>query len=239
MFTCSAPSTTWSENNSRNRSRSSWTLRLDVSTMRSTSPFNGSRRARSRAMPSLTRSVSHTACRQPGKCEQLLLVELPQLLHGAELLQEPLLAGRAETGNVVEHRHRHLLVAQLPVVGDGESVRLVAHLLQEVERLGVAGDADRIRLARQVDLFEALREACDADVLESELLEHPDCDSELTLPAVDQQQVRWVRETLAGVRALVAFAEVIAEPAGQHLLHGSAVPPSLHPPPFQPPALPP
>ena len=71
----------------------------------------------------------------------------------------------------------------------------------------------------QVHLFEPLGEARDADVLEAELLEHAHRDVELALAAVDQQQVRRVREPLARVRAFVALAEVVAEPAGQHLLH--------------------
>ena len=63
-------------------------------------------------------------------------------------LQQPLLAGRAEAGDVVEHRRRHLLVAQLAVVRDREAVRLVAHLLQQVQRLRVARDAHRLGAAR-------------------------------------------------------------------------------------------
>ena len=76
--------------------------------------------------------------------------------------------------------------------------------------LGVAG---------QVHLFEPLGEARDADVLEPELLEHAHRDVELALAAVDQQQVRRVREPLARVRTFVALAQVVAEPAGQHLFH--------------------
>ena len=52
-----------------------------------------------------------------------------------------------------------------------------------------------------------------------ELLEHAHGDVELALAAVDQQQVRRVREPLARVRAFVALAEVVAEAAGQHLFH--------------------
>ena len=98
-------------------------------------------------------------------------------------------------------------------------MRLVADLLQQIERLGVTRDADRLGLPRQVHLLEALGEAGDADVLEPELLEHPHRDAELALAAVDQQQVRRVREPLARVRALVALAEVVAEPAGEDVLH--------------------
>ena len=49
----------------------------------------------------------------------------------------------------------------------------------------------------QVHLFEPLGEARHADVFEAELLEHAHRDVELALAAVDQQQVRRVREPLA------------------------------------------
>ena len=96
-------------------------------------------------------------------------------------------------------------------------------LLQEEQRLGVARDADRVRPARQVHLLEPLRQARDRDLLEPELLEHAHGDVELALAAVDEQQVRRVREPLAGARAFVALAEVVAEPAGEHLLHRGEV----------------
>ena len=74
-------------------------------------------------------------------------------------------------------------------------------------------------LPGQVDLFEALGEARHADVFEPELLEHAHGHAELALAAVDQQQVRRVREPLARVRALVALAEVVAEAAREHVFH--------------------
>ena len=91
------------------------------------------------------------------------------------------------------------------MVRDREPVGLVAHLLEQVQRLGVARDAHRLRLPRPVHLLEPLGEADHADVLEPELLEHAHRDAELPLAAVDHEQVRRVREPLAGPRALVAF----------------------------------
>ena len=64
-----------------------------------------------------------------------------------------------------------------------------------------------------------LARLADADVFETELLEHAHGDVELALAAVDHEQVRRVREPLARVRAFVALAEVVAEPAGEHLFH--------------------
>ena len=118
-----------------------------------------------------------------------------------------------EPGDVVEHRLRHLLAAQLAVVRDREAVRLVAHLLQQVQRLGIARDAHRLAAGPgRYTSSNRLARLRDADVFEPELLEHAHRDAELALAAVDQQQVRRVREALARVRAFVALAEVVAEP---------------------------
>ena len=99
------------------------------------------------------------------------------------------------------------------MVRDGEAVGLVADLLQQVERLGVARDAHRIGLAGHVHLLEALGQAGHRDVLEPHLLEHAHRDAELALAAVDQHEVGRVREPLAAARALVAVLQVAAEPA--------------------------
>ena len=105
------------------------------------------------------------------------------------------------------------------MVRDREPVGLVAHLLQQVERLGVARDDHRLAPPGQVHLLELLGEARDADVLEPELFEHAHRDVELALAAVDHEQVRRVREALARVRAFVALAQVVAEPAREHFFH--------------------
>ena len=91
------------------------------------------------------------------------------------------------------------------VVGDGEAVGFVAHLLQQVERLGVARDAHRLGLPGHVDLFEPLGQARHRDVLEAQLLEHAHRDAELALAAVDQHEVGRVGEALAAARAFVAI----------------------------------
>jgi hypothetical protein len=74
----------------------------------------------------------------------------------AELLDQALLAGGPEPGDVVEHRLGHPLVAQLAVVADGEAVALVSQPLQQVQRLGLPREAHRIGLAREVHLLELL-----------------------------------------------------------------------------------
>ena len=107
-----------------------------------------------------------------------------------------------EAGDVVEHARGHALVAQLAVVGDGEAVGLVADALEQVERLGLARDADRVGLARA---RRPPRTAWPARPPGSprrrpELLEHPHGHAELALAAVDEEQLRRVGE-LAGALA--------------------------------------
>ena len=160
-----------------------------------------------------------TASGSQGSATSSSSVSARSFLTEPNSLQQPRPAGRAEPGDVVEHRLRRLLGPQLAVVRDREPVGLVAHLLEQVQRLGVARDADRVGAAGPVDLLEALGQARHPDVLEPELLEHPHRDAELPLAAVDQQQVRRVREPLARARALVALVEVAAEAAGEHLFH--------------------
>ena len=138
-------------------------------------------RAAGRTRPSPTASGSH------GARQQLVLGQLPQLLHRAELLAAAAACGRARGRRRRRAPTRHLLAAQLAVVRDREAVRLVAHLLQQVQRLRVARDAHRLALAGQVHLLEPLGEARDADVFEAELLEHAHRDAELALAAVDER----------------------------------------------------
>src|SRR5687767_11248645 len=127
--------------------------------------------------------------RQPRDRDHLVLGQLPQPLHRAELLEEAPAPRRTEPGDIVEHRPRHLLVPKLAVVRDREAVGLVAHLLEEVERLGVARDLHRLVAPGHVDLFEPFGEGGHADLLEAQLLQHADRHAELALPAVDEQQV--------------------------------------------------
>ena len=109
------------------------------------------------------------------------------------------------------------------MVRDGEAVRLVTDLLEQVQGLGVARDAHRLGIAGEIDLLEALGQRRHADVFEPEVLEHPHRDTELTLAPVDEEQVRRVGEPLAGARTFVALGEVAAEAPGQRLFHRGEV----------------
>src|SRR5437588_3290989 len=93
---------------------------------------------------------------QPGDRLQVLEAGL---LHGrdaAQVLQQALLPSGPEAGDVVDGALGHALAAELAVIGDGEAVGLIADALQEVERLGLAPDADGVGLAGHVPLLEAL-----------------------------------------------------------------------------------
>src|SRR5262249_32526052 len=142
-----------------------------------------------------------------------------------ELLDEPLAPCRAETWDVVEHALRHPLAAQLSMEADREAVRLVTKALQQVQRLALTRDRDRIALTGHVDLLEALGERGNRDlVLEAELVHDALCHSELTLAAVDEQQLRRVRKPAGPThRRTVALGEVCSQPAREHFLHRGEV----------------
>src|SRR5262245_53116533 len=78
--------------------------------------------------------------------------------------------------------------------GNREPVRLVAHPLQQVQALGGPGQDDRLRLARQPDLLESLRQAAQGDILDTELVQRLLRRRHLRSAAIDDHEVRWVRE---------------------------------------------
>ena len=132
-------------------------------------------------------------------------------------------AGQA--GHTVQHRNRHPLAAQLAVVRDGEPVGLVAHPLQQVERLGAAGHPDRVGLPRQVDLLELLGQRGHRDlVFQVELLEDPHGHTELALAPVHEQELRRVgKMSLPVGQGKFPLGQVGGEAAGEDLLHGRVV----------------
>ena len=73
--------------------------------------------------------------------------------------------------HLVERRVDHALRAKVAVIGDGEAVGFVAHLLQQVQRFLIPGDADRFRLAREVHLLHPFGQPGDRD-LQVELRQH-------------------------------------------------------------------
>ena len=118
------------------------------------------------------------------------------------------------------HRDRHLLAAELAVVRDREAVGLVAHLLEEVQRLGVARDhaPGRLGPGRYTSSNFLAR-------LATQMSSRPSSSSTRTatlswpLPPSITSRFGGYENRLPGVRAFVALAEVVAEPAGEHVFH--------------------
>ena len=81
------------------------------------------------------------------------------------------------------------------MVGDGEAVGLVPDLLQQVQGLRGPGDAQRVGPAGEVHLLELLGQGGHRDLLfQPQLFEDPQGHVELTLAAVDEQQLRRIGE---------------------------------------------
>ena len=96
---------------------------------------------------------------------QLLDARLADAGDRAEVAAQRLAPLRPDADDVVENGDEVALAAQLAVVGDGEAVRLVADALDEVERLAVARQDDRLALTLLEDELELLGEADDGHIL--------------------------------------------------------------------------
>src|SRR5580704_16441724 len=119
-----------------------------------------------------------------------------KLAHRAEVLEQRGAPGRAEPGHVVERAGGGRLAALLPMVSDGEPVRLVPDPLQQVQPLAAARQDDRVLLTRQPHLFQALGQAADRDVVDAEFAQGPRRRGGLQGPAVHHDQVGRVGEFL-------------------------------------------
>ena len=97
-------------------------------------------------------------------------------------------------------------------------MRLVADLLQELQRRARPLERDRLREPRDEDLLLALRERDHGHAREIELLHRRARGGELPLPAVHDDEVRHRREALVGVDLPSA-----CESAGDRLAHRAHV----------------
>src|SRR5579871_5645100 len=70
----------------------------------------------------------------------------------AEMLQQGLLAARADAGDLVQRIDADRLAALLAMAAYGEAVRLVAQALQVVEHRALGIEAERLP-ARHVEMF--------------------------------------------------------------------------------------
>ena len=216
------------------RSRRSWRGRAGsvaaASVLASATPPGPPRRSR-RPMPG-TATISSTVAARSRFSEP-------------NCLQQRLAPGLPEPGDVVERDGGHRLGALLPVVGDREPVGLVAHPLQQVERLAeVRGRITGSGVAGQPDLLQPLGQPADGDVVDAELGQRRGRGGDLRRAAVDDDQVGRVGELRRagrlrrsvdrpGSRVRVparrpALLEVAAEPPADHLVHrGDVVVPSV------------
>ena len=113
---------------------------------------------------------------------------------------------------MVEDRDEVALAAQLAMVGDGEAVRLIADALDEVERLAVARQHDRVALALAEHELELLGEADDGDVRMTRAPDDLKRRGELPLAAVDDNEIRQLllwQIAVAALRDLAHGEEVV------------------------------
>ena len=105
-----------------------------------------------------------------------------------------------------------------------KAMALVAHSLEQVQRLGLARDAHRLGTARHEHLLELLGEGAHRDLLaEPHLVEHRSRHAELSLAAIHDQQLGRVGEAaLLGWRQ-ITLGQVVPQPPAQHLIHGRVV----------------
>ena len=155
---------------------------------------------------------------EPGHVRDVLRRRLAEPGDGAEVLQQ-LLHPR-----LPQPRHRGELRADVPLapralVGDREPVRLVAQPLHQEERVAVPRQDHREVAVRLPELLEPLRDAGERDAGHARVLERALRGRDLRLAAVDEQQVRPVREPGAALlrRCRLLVVEV-RDPAAQHLV---------------------
>ena len=160
----------------------------------------------------------------------------PQPLERAEVLEQRLAPRLAEPGYAVEGGVDHAARALLPVVGDREPVRLVAHPLQQVEALAGARQDHRVGVAGQPHLLEPLGQPAERDVVDAELLQRRARRLDLRGAAVDDHQVGRVGEAPRPAGLGVAgrgwsgsgpprdrSLEIAAEPSRDHLVDAAHV----------------
>ena len=95
-------------------------------------------------------------------CDQFGTTSFDNSLRRLEGLQQSLLAAYSNARDLVEDALRLLLRATISVEGDTKAVRLVTYMTDHLERFRPTIQDQRLRLARAIELFEALRKTEDA-----------------------------------------------------------------------------
>ena len=133
---------------------------------------------------------------KPGQAPDVLQRSGLQRLQRSKVCDETLLADWSKPLDVIERRRDHLLAPQLTVKGVRKSVRLVTDVLKHEKRLAPAFELDSVLTTGYEHLFKSLRERCHRDdVLQTELIDHIDCNRELSLATVNQDELWWVGES--------------------------------------------
>lgn len=87
----------------------------------------------------------------------LLHGRLTDLAHRAETANEVALALLADPLDLVENRKDNLPLPELLVIGVREPVGLVSNPLQQLQRMRISGQRDRLRIGDSDDQLFALR----------------------------------------------------------------------------------
>ena len=112
--------------------------------------------------------------------------------------QEPLLRLLADTLDLPQGGVDLGLAAEVAMEGDTETVRLVADLLQDFQRLGVAIDEKGIGIAHPDDLLQPLGQADDRQLLgQAQFRQRLVRKIQLALAAVDDNQLRQIVRILS------------------------------------------
>ena len=136
------------------------------------------------------------------------------------------LSGGPDAPNAVQDRCGHRLVAPVSVEGDREPVCLVAHPLQQPQRVGARLQPHRRLAARQEDLLDPLGQADHGHAALGQRLQGAHPGRELSLAAVDHDQVGKGGEAgvaIGVVRREVSLLQVTAQPAAEDLFHRGVI----------------
>ena len=106
-----------------------------------------------------------------GRLRKLFLRSAHDLIDGAELFHERRALLLADAPDLVEDGGEVALAVQVPEIGDGEAVRLVADALQGAERVVAAGKAHGLGGSERIDLLLLLGERDEVDAADAQLFE--------------------------------------------------------------------
>ena len=151
------------------------------------------------------------AFKMADQCDLLLL---PDALDAGKLASQPFLA------------------AKRPMMGDAETVRLVAHMLNQMQRVGTAVEYDGVLSGRQIDFLKFFGKA-EHRYARARFFHGAVGKQKLFRAAVDQHHVRQLGKAAAvqrkpGLGALLPLLQAVGKAAADYLRHGGKVVRALH-----------